>query len=609
MTHHALSTSPDIDPVVERYLNPLPRSVARLGESLLLDGAWSFELDLDDRGLAEDWEQGHVYTKTAQWPGSIESHLGAGATQPWTDEVVAWYERTFEFPEHWAGELVQITFGAVGYETRVWLNGSLLKTVEGEEVHYGEYSSFSYELPAELLQPINRVTVRIADSLDDETLRGKQASHIYKRGGIWYQTNSGPLRSAWLEVVERNRLRSYVGVNSQIESDVVSFDFVTRVYDAGSYTLTLVVQPADGATVLVAREWPLALSAGVKRQTFAVVMPEPECWAPGSPVLYRVTAQLICPDANISQVSTRWGMRKIESRGRHVYLNNEAIYLDGILYQPAGATWEEIRLHMEGMRALGCNLVRIHIDGIDPRMYDLADELGMLLWVEIPSPHSSTRISRENHWTELLRMQRVISSHPSVVIWSMYNEDWGIQDIATSQEAQAYIIRCREYIKLYCPQVLMVDNDGWRHVSRNGVLQSDLLTAHIYQNTLEDWERALDRLCAGDVTVTAEALVVGDPYFYEGQMPLVVSEWGGFGFDMYGGPALLTAREEQIRLYKQALRARPIAGDVYTQATNVEDERNGLLDFQTGELFVPEGVLKSAPHHDPQSETRKITEG
>jgi hypothetical protein len=369
------------------------------------------------------------------------------------------------------------------------------------------------------------------------------------------------------------------------------------------------VQPADGATVLVAREWPLELSEGVKRQTFAVVMPEPECWTPGSPVLYRVTAQLICPDGNISQVSTRWGMRKIESRGRHVYLNNEAIYLDGILYQPAGATWEEIRLHMEGMRALGCNLVRIHIDGIDPRMYDLADELGMLLWVEIPSPHSSTPKSRENHWTELLRMQRVIISHPSVVIWSMYNEDWGIQDIATSQEAQAYIIRCREYIKLYCPQVLMVDNDGWRHVSRNGVLQSDLLTAHIYQNTLEDWERALDRLCAGDITVTAEALVVGDPYFYEGQMPLVVSEWGGFGFDMYGGPALLTAREEQIRLYKQALRARPIAGDVYTQATNVEDERNGLLDFRTGELFVPEAVLRSTSHADPQSETRKIKEG
>ncbi len=593
MAQRAPTFQPQFDAVVHRYLNPLPRTIARTGNYVLLDGTWQFELDLAYRGLEEHWELGHAYAGTAQWPGSIESQLEAGLALPWEDEVVAWYERSFELPSEWAGELVQVTFGAVGHETRVWLNGTQLQTVEGELAHVGEYTSFSYELPTALLQPINRLTVRITDSLDAEIPRGKQASRIYKRGGIWYQTTSGALRSVWLEVVERNRLRSYLSVRSQIESDVVTFRFTTRVYDPGRYTLKLVVQPATTTTVLVAREWQLDLEAGSKQQQVSVVVPDAHCWSPDAPVLYRVTAQLVGPDGNVSEISGRWGMRKIEARGGQIFFNNEPLYLDGILYQPGEATWEQTQRHLEAMRKLGCNLVRIHIAGIDPRMYDLADELGMLLWVEIPSPHSSTERSRSNHWSELQRMARVISSHPSIVIWSMYNEDWGIQDIASNAETRAYIARCHDYLKVHCPQVLLVDNDGWGHVSLHGALQSVLLTAHIYSTDVHAWERSLDALCRGDTTVTAEALVVGDPFFYEGQVPLVVSEWGGFGWEGYGGPADPKARADQILAYKQALRQRPIAGDVYTQATNVEEERNGLLDAVTGELFVPEGILRS----------------
>lgn len=293
MAQRAPAFQPQFDHVVDRYLNPLPRTIGRNGRSLLLDGVWHFELDLANRGLEEQWEAGHFYTRTTNWPGSIESQLQAGLALPWDDEVVAWYERSFELPDAWQGELVQVTFGAVGYETRVWLNGTLLHTVEGEPVHVGEFTSFSYELPRDLLQPVNRLTVRIADSLDAEIPRGKQASRIYKRGGIWYQTTSGALRSVWLEVVERNRLRSYLGVNSQIESNVVTFDFTTRVYDPGTYSLELVVQPAMDDRVLVGREWPLQLDAGAKHQHVSVVIPNAECWEPRSPVLYRVTAQLI----------------------------------------------------------------------------------------------------------------------------------------------------------------------------------------------------------------------------------------------------------------------------------------------------------------------------
>jgi hypothetical protein len=145
----------------------------------------------------------------------------------------------------------------------------------------------------------------------------------------------------------------------------------------------------------------------------------------------------------------------------------------------------------------------------------------------------------------------------------------------------------------------VVDNDGWQHISLEGRLKSDLLTAHLYTPDLTRWKELLKMLTDGELNgVAAFPLVVGDPFFYRRQAPLVVSEWGGFGFANYGGPQDAAEQAKQIKLFKEELRKFPIAGDVYTQATNIEEERNGLIDEATGKLRVPAGLLKSSP---PQS--------
>jgi beta-galactosidase/beta-glucuronidase len=585
-------------------LNPLPRAVTRPNFHQLLDGQWRFGIDLEDVGLREGWYLGHVYDHTALWPGSIESHMIEARDQQhdtpaWQDKVIAWYEREFSLPERRGMSphtMFQITFGACGYETRLWLNGRLLHTIEGEEVHYGEYTSFSYELPEDSLRQVNRLTVRISDTMDAEIPRGKQESHVYKRGGIWYQTYTGAVRSVWLETVERNRLRSRIGIISIVEDRLVRFNFTTRIHDPGVYTLRLkVFERGKNASEPVAEsDFPLRLEAGQKQQRVVLEVPGVKLWAPDEPNLYLLAAQLEDEGGHIAQIKTYFGLRKIEARGRFVYLNNSSLYLDGILYQPGTATYEEMRQHMQAMKELGCNLVRVHIAGIDPRIYNLADEMGLLLWVEVPSPHSSSQVSRDNHRAELLRMLAMIETHPSVVIWSLYNEDWGAQDIASNPETRQYIVDTYHYLQINHPQFLVIDNDGWHHISLEGRLKSDLLTAHLYTPDVEQWSALLDRLVGGEMDgVAANPLVVGDAFFYRRQVPLVVSEWGGFGFADYGGPKEMDDRAERIRLFKRELRRRPIAGDIYTQATNIEDERNGLIDPQTGELLVPAGLLSS----------------
>jgi Beta-galactosidase/beta-glucuronidase len=589
--------------------NPLPRAVTRHNYFELLDGEWRFDLDLDDQGIQDAWPLGHNYSRKATWPGSIEDHMAAAkveqkeqqeqADRPWQDKVIAWYERDFTLPERSQfpeRSMFQITFGACGYETRVWLNGHPLATIDGAEIHYGEYTSFSYELPEDDLREVNRITVRIEDSLDADLPRGKQESHIYKRGGIWYQTYTGAVRSVWLEVVERNRLRTRVGAVATVEDKLARFNITTRIHDPGEYMVRLsVYEPhSDRLKSLATSDFRLRLEAGQKHQRLPMEIPGAKLWSPAAPNLYTLVAQLIDDDGHTAEVETQFGLRKIEARGCCIFLNNESIYLDGILYQPAQATYDEMRKHLVAMKQLGCNLVRVHISGIDPRIYNLADELGILIWIEVPSPHSSTRQSRANHHDELMRMLSVVETHPSVCIWSLYNEDWGAQDIATSEQTRRYIVDTYHFLKVDFPQFLVVDNDGWHHISWEGRLKSDLFTVHIYTDNIERWTALLAKLDAGDMEdVAAESLIVGDPFFLRRHVPVVISEWGGFGFPDYGGPQDAEERAKKIAAFKKQLRAHGIAGDVYTQATDVEDERNGLIDATTGALRVPKGLLTS----------------
>ena len=146
----------------------------------------------------------------------------------------------------------------------------------------GEYTSFSYELREESLKPVNRLTVRIADTMDAEIPRGKQESHVYKRGGIWYQTYTGAVRSIWLETVERNRLRSRVGVVSIVEDNLVRFNVTTRIHDPGTYTLRLkVFEPNNKRRRPLAAEiFSLRLEAGQKQQRVVVEVPDAQLWSP-----------------------------------------------------------------------------------------------------------------------------------------------------------------------------------------------------------------------------------------------------------------------------------------------------------------------------------------
>jgi beta-galactosidase/beta-glucuronidase len=289
--------------------NPLPRAVLRSNSYQLLDGEWKFAIDSADEGLTRGWHIGHNYTQTANWPGSIENYMenSKDYTQPWHGKIVAWYEREFSLPTENSGSQLsmwQLTLGACGYETQVWLNGFAIKTIEGEEIHIGEYTSFSYELNQEILKPVNRITVRISDTMDANIPRGKQESVVFKRGGIWYRTHTGAVRSIWVEKVERNRLRSRVGVVSVVEDDLVRFNLTTRIHDPGNYTIRLKVfeRKQQSNLPIAEADFPLTLEAGQKQQRVVMEVPGIKLWSPDTPNMYTLIAQLTGGEESVSQI-------------------------------------------------------------------------------------------------------------------------------------------------------------------------------------------------------------------------------------------------------------------------------------------------------------------
>ena len=106
----------------------------------------------------------------------------------------------------------------------------------------------------------------------------------------------------------------------------------------------------------VIAEFPLKLEAGERPQRFPLSLPNAKIWSPAAPHLYHLLAELIASDGSVAGIETNFGLRKIEARGQFIYLNNEPVYLDGILYQPGTSTFEEIKRHFHAMKRLGCNL-------------------------------------------------------------------------------------------------------------------------------------------------------------------------------------------------------------------------------------------------------------
>jgi len=464
-----------------------------------------------------------------------------------------WYRRSFRLPATAEGTRWLLHFGAVDWETTVYVNGLAVNT------HRGGYDPFTLDITEELHRGggAQELLVRVWDPTDNgEQPRGKQ---VLTPHSIWYTAVTGIWQTVWLEPVPRDHIAS-LDVRPDVDAGVVNIRVYTASTDA---SLDVRLSVLDGDRTV-------AQASGVAGQRLTLPIPDAKLWGPGHPFLYGL--RVVAEGGDV--VTSYFGMRKIavarDSAGvARLFLNNQPLFQLGTLDQgwwPDGLytapTEAALRSDIETLQRLGFNLIRKHVKVEPERWYYDCDSLGMLVWQDMPSGENRTAESRREFGEELGRVVAALRNHPAIVMWVPFNEGWGQHD------TDRYV----SWLKAQDPTRLVDNASGWTDA---GV--GDVLDVHDYPGPAippEDSSRAL---------VLGEFGGLGLPL--EGHTWQEKDNWGYRRFT--DTTALRTAYSDlftQLRI----LEAQGLAAAVYTQTSDVEIEVNGLLTYDRA-------VVKASP--------------
>lgn len=472
----------------------------------------------------------------------------------------AWYRHEFELDESWlAGELL-LHFGAVDYWCQVFVNGQLA----GQ--HEGGYTPFTLPIRHLAHHGRNEIAVRVYDSAQSEIViprwpayqpepeaqqppfdannvpHGKQEWYV-DVGGIWQDVTLTAVPATYI-----NHVRVIPDIHAgQAHVTVELAGILTG--EASNGRIRASFAGANGAP---GGEAAVAVGGG-PIHTLTIPADQPRLWSPDDPYLYTLAVQLEGLGAD-DEVSVRFGFREITTQDGQILLNGEPIFLlaalDQDLYPETIYTVpseDYLRDEFQKAKALGLNCLRCHIKPPDPRYLDLADEMGLLVWAEIPSWR--TFYPKGTMYPALLDVGEPIKArvrqtleemirrdfnHPSLIIWTIVNEDWGTA-LPLSASDRAWVAAMYRRCKELDPTRLVVDNSACPHPwGPNIHVHSDLDDFHIYANIPDHargFEASIEQFglrplwtysTHGDTTRT-------------GHEPLVLSEFGNWGLPSLAG--------------------------------------------------------------------------
>lgn len=562
----------------EHPLPEYPRPQLRRNSYLNLNGIWEYAI-----------------TKTAEKPAAMQGEIvvpfspetplsGVGhILQP--DEYL-WYRRSVTLPEgFFRGGRLLLHFGAVDQCCTVWVNGQEAGS------HTGGYLPFALDVTELIEGDAFTLELRVTDPTDTGSLsRGKQR---LKNTGIWYTPQSGIWQTVWMECVPENYLRSLRitpkpeenAVHIRLEADDPAMAAVTICRDGGII--------AEGQT------------DENGESTLTIPAEELRLWSPEDPFLYDVSIVLPGGDRVESYFGMRaFGIGKDEKGLPRLLLNGKPYFQNGLLdqgYWSDGyytAPSDEALIHdIAVMKRLGFNMLRKHIKVEPLRWYYHCDRLGMLVWQDMMnggesySPLSiyvfsnlglrvkddryryfsrSDEAGRTHYYEELGQMIDLLYNTVSLALWVPFNEGWGQFDA----------LKAAEFIRKRNDTRPIDHASGW--YDQGG---GDIKSIHWYFR----------------------------PYHHKQppkeQRPICLTEYGGyncavpghcwgegaeFGYKKIADPAEFNRAfqklmEEQIIPAKE----RGLAAAVYTQVSDVEGERNGLLTYDRKVCKANEAIFRA----------------
>ncbi len=541
----------DPDNVHQEY----PRPILKRDNWLNMNGLWDFAMT--ERGAARPSE----YTRKILVPFPVESSLSGIMEEVGAGKEV-WYRRTFNIKPFWEGERILLHFGAVDWQTEVWINGIKIGS------HEGGYDPFSFEVTPFLKEGEQEIVVKVWDPTNEGPQpRGKQVNNPR---GIWYTPVTGIWQTVWIEPVPAAYVEN-LKIYPDIDREVVKVaPFVKHVRYGDIFKVEIL---ADGNIV--------GEAMAATGQDATVSLPSPHLWSTDDPYLYDMRISVISNGKVIDRVDSYLAMRKIsrkkDERGIwRIQLNNENIFQFGTLDQgwwPDGLytapSDEALKYDIEQTRKYGFNMIRKHVKVEPARWYMHCDQMGMLVWQDMPSGDRTHSWQNRNYYegSELMRTpesQRIfrnewraimdfLQPYPSIVTWVPFNEGWG-------QFSTEYITT---FTMDYDPGRLVNAASGGNHF-RVG----DMLDLHNYPEP--------------------------EMYLYDAERATVLGEYGGIGLAIeghlwntdrnWGYVQYKTSKEATDKYVEYAEKLAKMvsmgfSAAIYTQTTDVEMEVNGLMTY------------------------------
>ena len=531
----------------DNVLPEYPRPMMVRDKWLNLNGLWDYAIIDKDENRPEQFD-GKILV-----PFPAESAL-SGVAKKMTESDLLWYRRMFEVPKDWEGERVLLHFGAVDWETTVYVNGKQVGS------HRGGYDPFTFDITEALNQAgPQEITVAVWDPTDEgHQPRGKQ---ILEPHGFWYTAVTGIWQTVWLEPVPQTYIEN-IDITPDIDTETVAL--VVHAVGKGRGRGILAVVKDAGKEI--------ARAKGRAGEPLPLMIADAKLWSPDSPFLYDLEVTLMDGGKVVDHVDSYFGMRKIstvrDGAGTlRLALNNEIGFQYGTLDQgwwPDGLyrapTDEALRYDIETTKKLGFNTIRKHIKVEPQRFYYWCDKLGILVWQDMVSGDVTgewgterTAESAQQFELELARMVGSLYNHSSIVMWVIFNEGWGQYDTE----------RLVEWTKKRDRSRLVIGASGFVD---KGV--GDIHSVHSYPGP------------TGAPSEKDRALVLGE----FGGLGLPVTDhtwqekksWGYRGFkDVKGLTSAYEALLEELKPYI----SRGLSAAIYTQITDVENEVNGLVTY------------------------------
>ena len=561
-----------------------PRPQFERADWVNLNGEWSFALDLSDSGRDRDFYNSKGFEQRITVPFAPESKLSGIGYTDFINSV--WYQRMIQIPSAWQGKRVKLNFGAVYYESEVYIDGRFVGR------HYGGSDSFAFDITDFVGDgKEHSIVVHAESDLRSGTQPGGKQSTNYYSYGCSYTRTTGIWQTVWMEAVDDMALERVQVVTDIDNEQIVVIPTYYNV--AGGNTLSVEVR--DGGKVVAHVE-----SAAVQGVPVVVALKKAKLWSPESPFLYDVVYEVKDAEGKtLDRVDAYVGMRKVHIDGNKIYLNNkpyyqrlvldQGFYPDGIWTAPSD---EALKHDIEMSKAAGFNGARLHQKVFEERFHYWADKLGYIVWGEMASwdkDFNSVAAARNflSEWGNIVMRDR---NHPALIVWTPFNEEFGVP----SNEAGRFLTDVYNETRRLDPTRPVNTVSGGIYVI------SDFCTAHCYE---QDGARLHSMLFDGEKFYQPQGPNGGfdraiRKLYYDGSLPYVLDEFGGIkcaetqpeGGNSWGYGDAAPTREDFYTRLEALVKAivehsDKICGFCYTQLTDVEQEQNGVYYYDRGEKF------------------------